>query len=87
MNLFIFKLIEPLKINNKIPPEILSKFYVYAYTLETPFYYNLNRDLILFKDENYYPFIKTLYQGMDYYHFKDIKSKLYTEKQECLNLK
>ena len=66
-----------MKINNKIPPEILSKFYVYAYTLETPFYYNLNRDLMLFKGENYYPFIKTLYQGMDYYHFKDIKSKLY----------
>ena len=32
---------------------------------------------MLFKGENYYPFIKTLYQGMDYYHFKDIKSKLY----------
>ena len=73
----IFKLIEPLKINNKIPSEILSKFYVYAYTLETPFYYNLNRDLMLFKGEKYYPFIKTLYQGMNYYHFKDIKSKLY----------
>ena len=66
-----------MKINNKIPPEILSKFYVYAYTLETPFYYNLNRDLMLFKGEKYYPFIKTLYQGMDYYHFKDLKSKLY----------
>ena len=31
-------LIEPLTICKKIPSEILSKFYVYAYSLETPFY-------------------------------------------------
>lgn len=67
----------PLKITNKIPSEILSKFYVHAYTMESPFYYNLNRDLMLFKGEKYYPFIKTLYKGMDYYHYKDKKKKLY----------
>ena len=58
----IYELINPLSLTKNTPSEILSKFYVYAYTLETPFYYNLNRDLMLFKGEKYYPFIKTLYK-------------------------
>ncbi len=70
-------LIEPLTICKKIPPEILSKFYVYAYSLETPFYKNLNWDLMMLNGDNYYPFIKTLYKGMGDYCFKDLSVRLY----------
>ena len=51
-------LIEPLTITKKVPPQILSKFYVRAYSLETPFYRNLNWDLMLLNGEKYFPFIK-----------------------------
>ena len=40
-------LIEPLTIIKNINPIILSKFYVRAYSLETPFYRNLNYDLMM----------------------------------------
>ena len=70
-------LIEPLTICKKIPSEILSKFYVYAYSLETPFYRNLNWDLMMLNGDNYYPFIKTLYKGMGDYCFKDLSVRLY----------
>lgn len=73
----INELIKPLNLTKNIPPEILSKYYVYAYSLETPFYHILNRDLMLLKGEKYYPFIKTLYKGMNYYHYKDLESPLY----------
>ena len=70
-------LIEPLTMSKKVPVQILSKFYVRAYSLETPFYRNLNWDLMLLNGDNYYPFIKTLYQGMGDYCFKDLSVKLY----------
>ena len=70
-------LIEPLTLCKKIPSEILSKFYVYAYSLETPFYRNLNWDLMMLNGNNYYPFIKTLYKGMGDYCFKDLSVRLY----------
>ena len=70
-------LIEPLTICKKIPSEILSKFYVYAYSLETPFYKNLNWDLMMLNGDKYYPFIKTLYKGMGDYCFKDLSVRLY----------
>ena len=70
-------LIEPLTITKKVPPQILSKFYVRAYSLETPFYRNLNWDLMLLNGEKYFPFIKTLYQGMGDYCFKDLSVRLY----------
>ena len=70
-------LIEPLTMSKKVPPEILSKFYVRAYSLETPFYRNLNWDLMLLNGDNYFPFIKTLYKGMGDYCFKDLSVSLY----------
>ena len=70
-------LIEPLTICKKIPSDILSKFYVYAYSLETPFYKNLNWDLMMLNGDKYYPFIKTLYKGMGDYCFKDLSVRLY----------
>ena len=70
-------LIEPLTITKEVPSQILSKFYVRAYSLETPFYRNLNWDLMQLNGDNYFPFIKTLYQGMGDYCFKDISVILY----------
>ena len=71
------ELIEPLTIIKNLNPIILSKFYVRAYSLETPFYRNLNWDLMMLNGENYFPFIKVLYQGMQKYCFKDLSIKLY----------
>jgi hypothetical protein len=70
-------LIEPLTICKKILPEILNKFYVYAYSLETPFYRNLNWDLMMLNGDNYYPFIKILYKGIGDYCFKDLSVRLF----------
>ena len=70
-------LIEPLTITKEVPSQILSKFYVRAYSLETPFYRNLNWDLMQLNGDNYFPFIKTLYQGMGDYCFKDLSVLLY----------
>ena len=71
------ELIEPLTIIKNLNPIILSKFYVRAYSLESPFYRNLNWDLMMLNGENYFPFIKILYQGMQNYCFKDLSLKLY----------
>ena len=70
-------LIEPLTIIKNLNPKVLSKFYVRAYSLETPFYRNLNWDLMMLNGENYFPFIKILYQGMQNFCFKDLSIKLY----------
>ena len=32
---------------------------------------------MLLNGDNYYPFIKTLYQGMGDYYFQDLTTKLY----------
>ena len=71
------ELIEPLTLIRNLNPIILSKFYIRAYSLETPFYRNLNWDLMMLNGENYFPFIKTLYQGMQNYCVKDLSIKLY----------
>ena len=73
----IYELIKPLNINKSTPSEIISKFYINAYSQETPFYYILNRDLMLLKGEQFYPFIKILYKGMNSYNYKDLQKPLY----------
>ena len=73
----LIDLIEPLTIIKNLNPKVLSKFYVRAYSLETPFYRNLNWDLMMLNGENYFPFIKILYQGMQNFCFKDLSIKLY----------
>ena len=70
-------LIEPLTLTKKVPPEILSKFYVNAYTLDSPFYKFLNRDLMKSCGKKYSSFIKILYKGMKEYSCKDLKLRLY----------
>ena len=48
----------------KIPIELLSKYYAKLYTIESRFYKDLNKNLILNKKEEYLPYIKTLYKGV-----------------------
>jgi len=47
-----------------IPIEILSKYYVRLYTIESDFYKDINKDLGFNKKEKYLSFIKTLYEGV-----------------------
>ena len=49
-----------------IPNELLSKYYLRIYTDEqSKFYYNINKDLRENKKENYLPYIKVLYEGLN----------------------
>ena len=47
-----------------IPLELLSKYYIRAYTIESNFYRDLNKDLELNNLEKHKPFIKVLYEGI-----------------------
>ena len=57
-------LLDPIKSMEKVPIEILSKFYARLYTSESSFYKDIREDLGLNKKEKYLPFIKTLYEGV-----------------------
>ena len=48
----------------EIPIEILSKYYLRLYTINSNFYKNLNKDLGVNKIENYKTFIKVIYKGL-----------------------
>ena len=48
----------------EIPIEILSKYYIRLYTINSDFYKDLNKDLRLNKVNNYLTFIKVLYEGL-----------------------
>ena len=62
----IEELLEPILSMSGIPNELLSKYYTRIYTIESPFYHDLNKELR--KDNNrdnkYLPFIKVLYEGV-----------------------
>ena len=47
-----------------IPLEILSKYYIRLFTMESEFYKDLNKDLRLNEKEKYMPYIQTLYEGI-----------------------
>ena len=62
----IDELIRPLLIDTKIPLQILVKYWIRAYTIESNFYREMNNSLIG-KDKNkndYDVFIRILYQGL-----------------------
>jgi hypothetical protein len=59
----INELLTQIKSLKDIPTELLSKYYIRAYTMESNFYTDINKDLGLNKKENHLPFIKTLYEG------------------------
>ena len=47
-----------------IPLELLSKYYTRLYTIESQFYYDINKELRENKKDNYLSFIKILYEGI-----------------------
>ena len=48
----------------KIPVEILSKYFIRLYSLDSSFYKNINKDLQHNKMKEHLPFIKVLYDGI-----------------------
>ena len=57
-------LLSTIKSIKDIPKEILSKYFVRLYTIESDFYGDVNRDLGKNLIEKYIPFIKILYEGV-----------------------
>ena len=57
------KLLNQIKLMQDIPIELLSKYYIRAYTIESNFYKNINKDLGSNKKESHLSFIKVLYEG------------------------
>ena len=47
-----------------IPKELLCKYYIRLYTIDSNLYKDINNDLRNKKKENYLPFIKILYEGI-----------------------
>ena len=60
----IKNLLNTLKTIQKIPIEILSKYFIGLYTLESNFYKKMNKDLEANKTVEHLPFIKILYEGI-----------------------
>ena len=90
----IFKILLPLfKFNINIPPQIMSKIWVYIYTCQCNFYRDMNQNLMAQKNLNLYNyFIKMLYKGLKIKTLKtNCKSDLYRcsfmKKEEIEDLK
>ena len=69
-------LFEPIMEAKNIPIELLAKYYIRAYTIESPFYRELNEDLR--KTDNkkvsfYLIYIKYLYESIEYKIFSLVK--------------
>ena len=58
------KLLYSIKYIKDIPMELLSKYYGRLYTLESKFYYDINKDLRESKKDEYMQYIKILYEGI-----------------------
>ena len=58
------KLFGPIRFIPNIPIEIISKYYIRAYTSTSNFHTNINRDLGVNKIDKYITMIKTLYEGV-----------------------
>ena len=71
----LFKQINDMK---DIPNEIISKYWARAYTFESPFYKEMNKDLRLGKINQYLSYIQMMYEGIKIksFYFKP-KKKLY----------
>ena len=63
-----------------IPEQLVAKYWGKIYTLETPFYYNINWDLMNLKNQNYNTFIQTFYSG-----FKECNYDFEKEEKKTLN--
>ena len=60
----IKELLDQIKLLKDIPIELLTKYYIRLYTIESNYYYDINKDLKLNKRDNYLSFIKILYEGI-----------------------
>ena len=58
------ELLYDMKTIPNIPKELLCKYYIRIYTIESDFYRDINNDLRHSKKDNYLPFIKILYEGI-----------------------
>ena len=63
-------LIMPLLMIENIPNDIIAKFWGRIYTIESPFYRNLNNNLMKLKNENYNEYIQMLYAGLKEFEYK-----------------
>ena len=59
----IKNLMTQIKSLENIPIELLSKYFIRAYTFESKFYNDINRDLLINKREKHLIFVKTLYES------------------------
>ena len=67
----IKNLIFPLLSLNKIPYNIIAKFWGRIYTLECPFYKNINNNLIKLENQKYNTYIRVFYKGLQEFKYKD----------------
>jgi len=70
------KLLLQIKSIINIPIEFLSKYYVRAYTADSDFYKDINKDLRENKREEYLSFIKILYEGIKLRSFPLASNKI-----------
>ena len=82
----IKKILLPLKkFNINIPPEIMSKIWIYIYSCESDFYKDMNVNLMTQKDiELYNSFIKMLYKGLE---IKSLKINCTDDLYRCCFIK
>ena len=67
----IKNLIVPLLNVENIPSEIIGKFWGRIYTMESPFYKNLNNNLMKLDNAHYNEYIQMLYKGLKEFEYKD----------------
>ena len=82
----IKKILLPLKkFNINIPPEIMSKIWVYIYSCQSNFYRDMNVNLMTQKDIDLYnSFIKMLYKGLE---IKSLKMNCTNDLYRCCFIK
>jgi hypothetical protein len=84
----LFKQINDMK---EIPNEIISKYWARAYTLESPFYKEMNEDLRSGKINKYLSYIQMMYEGIKIKSFyfepkKTIYRGTYFDEKEISNI-
>ena len=60
----INKLLNSIKYIQDIPIELLSKYYIRLYTIESQFYKDINKELRSNEKDKYLLYIKILYEGV-----------------------
>jgi len=65
INKEVNKLLKSIQYISDIPIELLSKYYARLYTIESQFYYDINKELRKKEKEKYLLYIKILYEGVN----------------------